>query len=403
MLKRILKRFSLGDGYPVFLFSLVFYSGMWISKSLHPIWFDENSALPNFGIAYSVMAAAGSLSFVIGRIVARMHLRHAMLIGCVLYATGMGLRVFPQLPVAIISGFIAGLGASTALIGLSIWPFHWHGLARTRIYTCELWATNVAHGGVVAAAGLTLAFLYKETSLVSLLLFSAALPLVAIAISWRSIPQVNPQHNIEKPKPVMSLRRGLPKILIYLALCAVLSGLINSFIAPYLPVILKKAGFTPAAVMIFSGGTSLMIVVLQPYILKLSHHWGMSLAYMASITTLSVLTAPLYFSGWIWGVCTLLLLRRVAANMVALTGNAMKMQVIDAGDAAASMGILQSAFLLGDMFGGTVAGFVWSQPNANIVFPLVGLALIAEGLCFAWVMRRFCPDVWVAGKRQRAP
>ncbi|MEG9883855.1 MAG: hypothetical protein V6Z86_04405 [Hyphomicrobiales bacterium] len=86
---------------------------MWISKSLHPMGFEENGALHNFGIAYSVMAAAGSLPFVIGRIVARMHLRHAVLIDCVLYATGMGLRVFPQLPVAILSGIIAGLRAST--------------------------------------------------------------------------------------------------------------------------------------------------------------------------------------------------------------------------------------------------------------------------------------------------
>lgn len=233
---------------------------------------------------------------------------------------------------------------------------------------------------MIICAGVALALIQGNTTLVPLLLFSATLPLIAVCLTWRTIPRVNPDHDLEGPKLVLSLPRGLPNITICLALCAVFSGLTGSFIAPYLPVILKKAGFTPATVMMFSGGASLMMVVLHPYILKLGHHWGMSLAYMAGMTALSLLTVPLYFSGWIWGFGSLILLRRIAGNMAGLAASDIKMKIIDRARAAESMGLLQSAFLLGDMLGGSVAGFIWSQPNANIVFPLVGLALAARGI-----------------------
>lgn len=191
MSQRLIKR----DGLYIFLFSLCLYSGMWISKSIHPLWFKQNDALYGFGISYSVMAATGASSVVIGRIINRVSLRNALLLGSCGYTIGMAMRVFISVPLAIMSGFVAGVGASITLICLSSWSFEASSEDhRERLFSYSLWASNIARGVIVMIAGIMIGTISVLTDLRLLLLLSALFPLVGFFLCYNNIPDTLPPH-----------------------------------------------------------------------------------------------------------------------------------------------------------------------------------------------------------------
>ena len=70
----------------VLVFSVLFSTGMWLSKVAQPLYFDANGAITAFGIGYAVMAIAGGLSFVWGVIADRVGGLTVVTVGCVIYA-----------------------------------------------------------------------------------------------------------------------------------------------------------------------------------------------------------------------------------------------------------------------------------------------------------------------------
>lgn len=97
---------------------------MYLSKTVHALWFEENHALTSFGFSYTMMAIAVSLSFFTGKIGDKISPSFALKLGAIVYAIGLVLRVFIQsFLLAGFSGFVAGLGASLVIISLRN---HWH-------------------------------------------------------------------------------------------------------------------------------------------------------------------------------------------------------------------------------------------------------------------------------------
>lgn len=105
-------------------FSIFFFFSMYLSKTVHALWFEENHALTSFGFSYTMMAIAVSLSFFTGKIGDKISPSFALKLGAIVYAIGLVLRVFIQsFLLAGFSGFVAGLGASLVIISLRN---HWH-------------------------------------------------------------------------------------------------------------------------------------------------------------------------------------------------------------------------------------------------------------------------------------
>ena len=377
------------DGLGIFIFSLLLYSGMWVSKTIHPLWFDHNHALGNFGISYAVMAAAGASSFLLGRAIAKVPLRLAMFVGCLLYTVGMGMRIFPSLPVSVASGFIAGIGASTALICLSSWPFEQKDECdRNRFFGYSLLSSNFARGVVVTATG---AFLllpgYSENYYQMILLLSAALPLIAFVLLYPTIPTFKaPRRGSKTAQSEGSIVSNdtLPLLVIY----SLVSGLTVSFVLPYLPILLNKQGLTDGMTVMILGLCSLVAFLTQPIVMRGAKKTNMRMAFAASIFCLAVSTISLSWDGWGFVFVFWMGLRFVAANSVTYTQRVLEMRLIQKGKAQSGMGALQSAFLFGDMMGGGVSGFLWATGKGTLILPVLAATILANGLFFFWITGR---------------
>lgn len=73
-------------------FSLFFYFSMYLSKTIHALWFEENHALTSFGFSYTMMAVAVILSFFTGKLGDKISPHFALRLGVVIYAVGF--RIF---------------------------------------------------------------------------------------------------------------------------------------------------------------------------------------------------------------------------------------------------------------------------------------------------------------------
>jgi hypothetical protein len=103
---------------------LLFFGGMWLSKTVQPLYFAQQHALDRFGAGYSAMALAGASSFLVGLLQDRWGSRGVLTVGTLLYAVGLALRVYyGSMLIAVLSGIVPGLGASTVLVGLRTWTF----------------------------------------------------------------------------------------------------------------------------------------------------------------------------------------------------------------------------------------------------------------------------------------
>src|SRR5580658_6004803 len=88
-----------GPARQMVVFNLLFFTGMWLSKTVQPLYFQAHGRLEYFGLSYSAMAVAGTIAFVAGTIGDRIGYGVTLRLGAALYAVGMALRVFYQSPV----------------------------------------------------------------------------------------------------------------------------------------------------------------------------------------------------------------------------------------------------------------------------------------------------------------
>lgn len=89
---------------------------MAISLAAMPVYFKNENALATYGMAYSAMAITGTFSFLYGMAISKVRFALAVLIGSVLYALALALRIFTTPMVAVMTAVLAGVGASVALL-----------------------------------------------------------------------------------------------------------------------------------------------------------------------------------------------------------------------------------------------------------------------------------------------
>lgn len=364
---------SLSIRTKVGVFSLLFASAMWMSKVAQPLHYEHAGELAAFGVGYAVMACVGGLSFAWGAVSDRIGGLNAVRLGVLLYAVGIGGRVFTDMAPTIVSSALAGVGASLALVGLRPW-------IRSTVPDAEIARVVAARGlgsqvgvfvGTLGAAGLFLAA--GETDGTTLALGLASV-LALLAFGWacsvRTGARLPDMSQEERPgQGSESLRPVAAK----LAALGLLSGFYVSLITPYLPIYLTDAGLTDAGAATVVAAMSLAQICVTGLLARrgVGRRPG-RLFVIAEIAT-AVATFSVAVALGLSPVLTVILfLFRAAAVAVAVTSEeTIQYALIPRNAAGFVFGISQTAFLVGDALGGAVGGPLWAN------FGPVPLAMIA--------------------------
>lgn len=370
-------------------FFAVYAAGMWMSKIAQPVFFDEQGAVLAFGLGYFVMAVVGGFSFLWGALADRWGGARSMTLGVVLYAVGIALRVRVDLPFVVVSGVLAGAGASLVLVGTRPW-------VRRRAADGEIGrvvaARNLGNqaglvvGSLGAAAALSLHQAGTSGPRTALLVAPVLVLMALVPLRWGAAPEPAPPPS---PAPQSSAgagasMRGRSEVVAVawrLAVVAGLSGLYVSLIAPYLPLILVEAGGTSAQASLVVAAASLVQVGATALMSRYDGLTGRPLvAFVVGELTAASISLVL---GAVLGASTLLVVTLLVARsafvaVAVVCEEIVQFAVIPAAVSGLVFGVVQSVFLAGDALGGVLGALLWQTRGATGMLLVSGALMLVN-------------------------
>lgn len=364
------------------IFQVFFYSIMWTSKTLHPIFFENHHHLEFFGFSYSAMALVGYFSFALGSLSDHLSSKKVIGIGSALYAIGLMLRAFPDSAlIAIMSGLVAGLGASASINALRVWMLElateetthkWVGIKSSTT------ALGTALGCLIA--GLLPNYFSGDSSLQAILFCVGAILLLVSSIFAFS---ANKSSLITSP-----VRRNPPwtefknlfqierRLVLFTFVIGALTGFYVSFISPYLPVIMKQRGLSIGSIGVSIGCFSLIRFFIDPLIAKSVGKRKNSMLKIFISAELIILAVTGVFALPISKDLFLLFLlfRSISLGYSTIAEELLWIQKLPKSQIGLLFGINQSAFFLGDFFGGLSNGYLYQHYG---LYPCVLISVIA--------------------------
>jgi MFS family permease len=339
------------------LFVTVFYLCMFSSKTIHPLWFEKNHALVAFGFSYTAMAIAGSLSFFTGFLGDHLGPRNALRIGVLVYGVGLSLRVYTQsIWIVIISGFIAGLGASLVIVCIRYWVLDLAEKAnRAAAVSVQTMGVNVGTAiGTFGSGVLALLLGAPTISYPTVLILSAVFCMITVFLVPELKEQVSKRQEERKGriKEHLLLSSGV----IFFGL---LAGVTTSMITPFIPIILKDVGLNVATVGLVMAGMSILKAVSAPFFGEKKYEKQKIFFFFGAelLTGLMVLTLTLQLSpGW---VIFAMLLRSLLLSLSIISEELMHLAMFPKHLVGFFFGLLQSAFFVGDALGGSFGGWLY--------------------------------------------
>ncbi|MEU1912524.1 MFS transporter [Streptomyces massasporeus] len=345
-------------------FTFLFFTGMWLSKTVQPLYFERHGHLVAFGLSYTAMAVAGTASVFTGRLADRWGSRPVFLAGALLYAVGMALRVVHALPVvAVVSGFVAGLGASGIFIAIRTWIVHHVQedrragvVARREFMTHAGMALGTgAAGGLAALAG------GGDRGYVVVLLLAAGCVLaaaLAVPPERKADRRASVSDGEAGPGLVRTLRanRALACGVVAIGL---LMGFYVSLLTPYLPLLLKERGVPlelVGVVLAAAGLSRLTAAALAGPVLRRRPPLRV---FLLSESACAVATLVLALAVHPWTAAVVLVLRGVFLLGATVSQELLQLSAFPGAVAGAFFGLVQSAFLAGDALGGAVGGWLY--------------------------------------------
>lgn len=372
------------------LFHVLFFSLMWLSKTVHVVFFEQNHSVVNFGIGYSAMALAGYFSFFIGHAADVIGFRKMIGAGALFYGVGLVLRIFPEsMTIAILSGGIAGLGASTCLSAMRLWMLslaNEESRAKLVGLKSSCTALGTAIGCISVAA---LPFAPRQV-----LLFSG-LAMIGLAIAYVFIPSrgnlVVPHKAKRAPWQGLGQLFGQHKNLaITTSVLGVCTGLYVSFIGPYLPLLLKDKGLSLSAIGFSTGAFAIVRFVADPWIAKtISRFKDQNMwIFLASELVIALVTAafllPISKSAFV----LLLLMRSLSLGFSALTEELLWLRIFPADSVGLFFGLNQSSFFVGDFIGGLLNGYIYKAFGLGTSIQVVMIVMLINAILFFRLISR---------------
>lgn len=354
--------------FPFACFQVFFFAMMWMSKTLHPIFFENQGRLANFGLSYSAMALAGYFSFLTGSVTDRLGARKTLGVGTVLYGLGLSLRAYPNAAaIALLSGFICGIGAAATLTSLRLWMLNL-SCEKTQTRWIGLKSSTTALGTALGCAlagflpGLSFIKISVQYLLLSsgLLLFFSGVIIVSRSKTQHSLKttkQKSPWHDL---KIVFIKHRELS---LFTSVIGVLTGLYVSFISPYLPLIMKDKGFTMSSIGLSIGAFSLIRFFADPLIAKwIDKNKSNSLTiFLAAELSILVITGFFTLSVSKYSFIVFLVIRSLALGFSTIAEELLWIQKFPKQLVGLLFGLNQSAFFIGDFLGGLINGTLYQK------------------------------------------
>ncbi|PNG23830.1 hypothetical protein C1J00_01770 [Streptomyces cahuitamycinicus] len=348
-------------------FTFMFFTGMWLSKTVHPLYFDRHGHLMAFGLSYTAMALAGTASVAIGRVADRVGPRPVFVWGTVLYAAGMALRVFhASAAVAVASGLVAGFGASSVFIALRTWTlYNTRAEQRAQIISRREFMAQAGMALGTASAGALAAFIgagdrgYVTVLLIAAGCVAAGLLFVPPSLAGDQQEGVGPGGAAAKERgsltAVLRQYRGLTLGIVGLGL---LMGFYVSILTPYLPLLLAEQGVPLALV----GGVLALASLVRLAAAALAgptlrQHSPLKVFLLSEgCCALATLALAVSVNGWM-AACALAL-RGAFLLGASVSQELLQLHAFPTSVAGALFGLVQSAFLAGDALGGAVGGWL---------------------------------------------
>ncbi|MEU6113102.1 MFS transporter [Streptomyces sp. NPDC047117] len=360
-------------------FTFLFFTGMWLSKTVHPLYFERHDHLVQFGLSYTAMAIAGTTSVAIGRLADRSGPRLLMAAGGVLYATGMALRVVHASPlVAVLSGVVAGFGACSVFIALRVWIlYNTDEDQRTGIVSRREFMNQAGMAIGTGSAGALAAFIGTgDRGYVAVLLLAAGCVLATLLF----IPPTKPSPHTasdgpdspDSPEGKKASRPRLSDLFTHHRGMAIgvtglglLMGFYVSLLTPYLPLLLADRGVPLAwvgTVLAIASLVRLLAASLAGRYLRRRNPLALFLGAEACCA-LTTLCLALVTSPWIAALA--LALRGAFLLGATVSQELLQLNAFPTALAGVFFGLVQSAFLAGDSLGGALGGWLYHSLGSS--------------------------------------
>lgn len=374
------------------LFLFVFYFCMGASKFAQVLWFDKTGNLVNYSLSYSAMAIAGAFSFLLSNWISKLTLKTAITVFIPIYVVGMLLRTIPSPSIIpIISGIISGIGAATVLLIVRTWIFKLTDEStkdKSFVVSSRYTVMQIALTLATLCAGQFLSF-YKDLGFAYISVLIGSSLLLFLTLLVRNFPT----QTVFKKDKILTVFPEDKKMGIVIYLSVILLGISISLIEPLLPVIVADNGYSTSA-------TSLIISIYG--LIKVGSSFLFQHRLLSARPQIGFLLCELVIGGLfiilgLVDVATLVIIIGVYLLSISTAGffilkEIMEYDMLPKKDLAIYIGLLQSAFLLGDSVGSPIGASIYTHSGQSLLFIVFGIASCLGGLVYFmlyyWMKRK---------------
>lgn len=367
----------------VYQFIALFYLAMGMSKYTQILFFQKHAALLNYSFSYSAMALAGSCAFLIANNLKGWSLQKIVRKTLPLYALGMFLRVFPQSTLlAILSGTLSGLGASLTLLVIRTWlyalsdrdPTEKEQLISARytlVQVCSLGAT-VLSGGVLASIG------KGDVGYLFLLSVSAGVMAFLGNAKIDTTERITPQ----KKGFVYLPEDKLQGLALYLSVLFL--GLANALVGPIVAAILRDLGLTVFMTTLVTSAFSLITLGVAFFYQspRSTKYAARNFCLNQSVLLVGLLSYLLFFPNKFGALLVFTVGSFTLAGFFILR-ELMEYAMFPKNETLIYLGLVQSAFLVGDALGSPFGTSIYTSYGLKVLFSFYAVMLGGSTLAYS--------------------
>ena len=333
------------------------------------------------------MAIAGAFAFLIANNLTGWTLQKIVARTIPLYALGMFLRLYTSSPmIAIISGAISGIGASITLLVIRTWLYSLSdqypsdkdfliSARYTIVQVCSLVST------VLAGVLITLLSNSDQGYIINIVGSS----LVMLLISRIDFPG---NERIQEQKKGFIYLPNNKQLGILLYLSVLILGIASSLVEPIIAAILRDIGFKVATTTLLTSTFGLITILGSffyqlPWITKVASRSfiiNQTLLLLGIIGYLSVFTtktgAILVFALSSFTIAGFFILKEI-----------MEYDMFPKNETMIYIGLVQSAFLVGDAVGSPIGTSIYTKYGLNVLFILYAVAIVISTITYSVLYR----------------
>lgn len=365
-------------------FTFIFYFSMGCSKYAQVLFFQQNGNLLNYSLSYSAMAISGSLSFIVSNRLVKWSLRKIILFFCPIYAVGMFLRVIPNSSlVAMLSGIIAGLGASVCLLVVRSWIYFEsdsHPQDKNLLVSSRYSIMQLAIMIATIISGIFINWFDSQNRIYIIIIGLSSLLMLGISF-MPNIPTGNVQR--DSKKVIINLPENKATGIFYFGSVALL-GLTSALVDPIVPAILRQSGFRVSQVTFWTTLFTIATVVTSLIYQSFSHSSKSNLKFilnqviigltMVIVATFKIISATqLIVSFIIMSVC-------IAGFFI--FKELMEYDMFPKNETFIYLALGQSGFLVGDAIGSPIGTTIYEQLGLNAVLLTFGILSLMCGFLY---------------------